>query len=155
MPKRVGNRVYVHKDGLRDLAEYQVASVRKAERALPRGFAWNVVRVEPGLVMFGHTTSWQSDPHPALQRSVRVRFTPQGPKASGVQTYKRNPPIYHRKEQFVTAAHPLYARFEALTRAEEAAGLLSRSDIGRQVQWRNLLRNEGYRIVGHRLEKSR
>ena len=155
MPKRVGNRVYVHKDGLRDLAEHQVASVRKAGRALPRGFAWNVVRVEPGLVMFGHTTSWQSDPHPALQRSVRVRFTPQGPKASGVQTYKKNPPIYHRKEQFVTAAHPLYARFEALTRAEEAAGLLSRSDIGRQVQWRNLLRNEGYRIVGHRLEKSR
>jgi len=155
MPKRVGNRVYVHKDGLRDLVEHQVASVRKAERALPRGFAWNVVRVEPGFVMFGHTTSWQSNAHPALLQSVRVQFTPRGPKASGVQTYKKNPPIYHRKEQFVTATHPLYARFATLTRAEEEAGLLSRSDIGRQAQWEALLRKEGYRIVGHRLEKSR
>ena len=62
-----------------------------------------------------------------------------------------NPSILHRKELFVTEDHPSRTKFEKLTAKEERAGLLAVGDIGRSVQWRDLLARHGRECRGHRL----
>ncbi len=89
--------------------------------------------------------------HPPLVESVSMHL----------QTFKvrtrryagsANPPVLHRKETFLPASHPLRARFERLTRAEERAGLFSdTARIGNMVGWREVLDEAGVAIVGHRL----
>jgi hypothetical protein len=50
--------------------------------------------------------------------------------------------------------HPLRAQFEALTRAEEAAGLYEETaTIGFKLNWEKLLASEGLAIRGHTLER--
>jgi hypothetical protein len=152
VPKRVGDATYAHASALADLSSAQQAQVRRAAQALPPRFRWSLVRVRPGEVMFARTTSFASDPHPALLASVLVR----GGRASQPRQYASdNPPIYHRKEQMLSARHPSHASFAALTQAEDQAGLLSRPDIGRKQSWERLLAKQGYEITGHRLHQKR
>jgi len=76
-----------------------------------------------------------SDPDPALRDAIamdlatgKVRHTDYGDNI--------NPPILHRKESFLPAEHPLRAQLEALTRAEEAAGLYENATtIGFKLNW--------------------
>ena len=46
-------------------------------------------------------------------------------------------------------SHPGYDKFARLTRQEEKAGLLDRSDIGHLVQWNGVLAEAGYALRGH------
>ncbi|MBI3861807.1 MAG: hypothetical protein HY290_07915 [Planctomycetia bacterium] len=63
-----------------------------------------------------------------------------------------NPPLLHRKETFLAAAHPLHARFARLTRQEEKHGLLDdASSIGTRAGWQARLAERGFRLAGHRL----
>jgi len=63
-----------------------------------------------------------------------------------------NPPILHRKEEFVPKDYPHREKFESLTRQEEKAGLFSHpSTIGRLQQWNQLVLDKKLRFVGHRL----
>jgi len=64
-----------------------------------------------------------------------------------------NPPILHRKESFLPAEHPRRAEFEALTKAEEEAGLYDEATtIGFKLNWERLLAKKGLRIQGHSLK---
>jgi hypothetical protein len=66
-----------------------------------------------------------------------------------------NPPILHRKETFLPAGHALRAQFEALTRAEETAGLYERTaTIGFKLNWEKLLKSKGLVIRGHTLQRA-
>ncbi len=65
-----------------------------------------------------------------------------------------NPPILHRKETFLPAGHPLRAQFEALTRAEEAAGLYKSTEtIGFKLNWEKILSSKGLEIHRHSLRQ--
>lgn len=93
---------------------------------------------------------FDTDPHPALQTSVRVYL----PKADyQIRDYSKsaNPPILHRKETFVTPTYPYYGQFKLLSDQEEAAGLLGGNDIGFRERWQLLLAEKGFRIEEHAL----
>lgn len=63
-----------------------------------------------------------------------------------------NPPILHRKEEFIPKDYPHREKFESLTRQEEKAGLFNHpSTIGRLQQWNQLVLDKKLRFVGHRL----
>ena len=60
-----------------------------------------------------------------------------------------SPPILHRKEALIDPFHPASEQFAELTRAEEARGLLSRTDIGHKKGWEGALQKARVRIEGH------
>lgn len=88
--------------------------------------------------------------HPELKHSLHVDLQTFRMK---FQVYENNPPILHRKEQFVGEDYPQHARFGRLTKQEENWDLFdgSTGSIGNRDQWENRLRVAGVRIVGHRL----
>ena len=97
---------------------------------------------------------FETDPHPALQESLKVRFT-------GLQIEYRdyrdtsNPFILHRKEAFVAPDHPLRPKFEKLTRQEEVKGLYENTRIiGTRDGWNAVLNARGFRLRGHQLVRT-
>jgi DNA phosphorothioation-associated putative methyltransferase len=94
---------------------------------------------------------FESDPHPALRRCVRLSL-----RSRRLDCYdyaaSANPPILHRKETFLPPEHPLHAKFARLTRQEEEHGLLDdASGIGTRERWAERLRHAGLALKGHRL----
>lgn len=62
-----------------------------------------------------------------------------------------NPPLLHRKEEFVSPDYPGSEKFARLTRAEQRMGLYEHPEkIGFQAGWRDTLKNAGVEIRGHR-----
>lgn len=91
------------------------------------------------------------DPHPALSESYFVDLQTFRIK---YRSYREstNPPILHRKEEFVAPDHPCLAKFEALTRQEEKYGLYDCPErIGTKEFWDGMLVERGLRYSGHRL----
>jgi DNA phosphorothioation-associated putative methyltransferase len=96
---------------------------------------------------------FDEEPHPALQNSVRadlahlrVRFQDFSKSA--------NPPILHRKETFVPADYPGYAKFARLTVQEERHGLFTEpTGIGTKNAWAGVVAERGLRFRGHQLVK--
>jgi DNA phosphorothioation-associated putative methyltransferase len=63
-----------------------------------------------------------------------------------------NPPILHRKEEFVSADYDRRDRFARLTKQEERAGLFESPEaIGTRDGWRLALELRGVSIRGHRI----
>ena len=58
-----------------------------------------------------------------------------------------NPPVLHRKEEFVGSTHPLKDKFARLTRLEEAKGLFKDpASIGTRDGWARALGERGLAI---------
>jgi DNA phosphorothioation-associated putative methyltransferase len=97
---------------------------------------------------------FETDPHPALRESLKVRF-------KGLQIEYRdyrettNPFILHRKETFVAPDHPLRGKFEKLTKQEEARGLFENTrTIGTRDGWNAVLRARSLKLRGHQLGRA-
>lgn len=115
----------------------------------------NVVKLHrefPQVSYLGYP-EFDSDPHPALAGSLLVHL----------QTFRvsyrdysdsTNPPILHRKEEFIMKDDPDYAGFAALTKEEEQLGLyVDTQSIGAAQGWQEMLVRLGVRVVGHRIER--
>jgi hypothetical protein len=119
------------------------------------GQEFNVVkfRTDELKVSFLSYPEFLSDAHPALRHAITVDLVT-GKARHTDYAGNLNPPILHRKEMFLPAGHPLRAQFEALTRAEEAAGLYEHtSTIGFRLNWEKLLKSKGLVIRSHILQK--
>jgi DNA phosphorothioation-associated putative methyltransferase len=111
--------------------------------------------------------AFDTDPHPALLRCVRLCL-----RSRQITCYdysdSANPPVLHRKECFLSADHPLRAKFARLTAQEEGHGLLRASTkkgdspfaeegqspfsgIGTRDGWARRLAERGWALHGHRL----
>ena len=96
-------------------------------------------------------SNFDADPHPSLQASIQVDLR------SGEVNHRNyrnsdNPFILHRKETFVTPDYPLYQQFAALTRQEEALGLLNQPrGIGTRQAWEKRLAEFRVAFQGHTL----
>lgn len=94
---------------------------------------------------------FDADPHPALQASIQVDLR------NRKVTHRHysdtdNPFILHRKEHFVATDYPLYQQFAALTRQEEALGLLDQPrSIGTRLAWEQRLAQCNVAFQGHTL----
>jgi DNA phosphorothioation-associated putative methyltransferase len=117
----------------------------------------NVIKLHrhSGKVSYLVYPEFETDPHPALLRSVRLSLRTRELDCHEYAATS-NPPVLHRKETFLQHDHPLYARFERLTRQEEKHGLLTdTSQIGTRDGWTRRLRECGFSLRGHRLVKAR
>ncbi len=151
--KTVGGRLYLHVDALptadatvRHLVE---AAVRRISTK-PGDF--NVVRVEEGgAVALLDYPDFLERAFPTLSRSWRME------PATGRVSYRDyrdslNPPVLHRKELLLPQGHADIPKFAKLTADLEGLGLFEDAvRIGFRVQWEALLRERGYRVVGHNL----
>lgn len=94
------------------------------------------------------------DPHPTLRSAITVNLR----KLSvDWRDYSRseNPPLLHRKEEFLCADHPKRPLYERLTRAEMRAGLYDYPErIGTLKGWLAMLHSAGVSLRGHRLVTS-
>jgi DNA phosphorothioation-associated putative methyltransferase len=94
---------------------------------------------------------FERDPHPALAASLvvplqtfRIQYRDYG--------NSQNPPILHRKEEFVPLDHTLRPKFAKLTRQEEKWGLYEKPEmIGTREGWEGVLAERNVDLSGHRL----
>ncbi len=106
--------------------------------------------LEP-MVSYLSYPRFEIDPHPVLASSVVVHL----------QTFKmhyrrytetENPPLLHRKEEFVKLDDPSYSKYQRLTKQEEAKGLYEQPWlIGTRQGWNEILKHKRLRLAGHRL----
>jgi DNA phosphorothioation-associated putative methyltransferase len=113
----------------------------------------NLVKVHrrSGKISYLVYPDFDTDPHPALRRCVRLSL-----RTRQLDCYdyapSGNPPILHRKQTFLHPEHPLHAKFARLTRQEEKHGLLKETaSIGTRAGWQRRLSEAGYALRGHRL----
>ncbi len=98
---------------------------------------------------------FDTDAHPALAAAVTVNL---GKLTVTLRDYSRseNPPVIHRKEEFVAADHPRRALWEKLTRSEIRARLYEHPErIGTKEGWQETLQAAGVKLRGHRLTRVR
>ncbi len=117
----------------------------------------NVIKIHrrSGKLSYLVYPEFESDPHPALLRCVRVAL-----RTLRIECYDysqtSNPPILHRKETFLHPDHELFAKFARLTQQEEQRGLLTEAaSIGTREGWKTRLGERGFALKGHRVVKSR
>ncbi|OUC12868.1 MAG: DNA phosphorothioation-associated methyltransferase [Alkalinema sp. CACIAM 70d] len=94
---------------------------------------------------------FDDNPHPALQCSIQVNLQS---REVNHRDYGNtdNPFILHRKETFVASNYPHYQQFAALTRQEEALGLLDNPrTIGTRLVWEERLAQFKVAFQGHTL----
>ena len=153
--KRLPTAMYVHREELAGVGG-------SLGTVLDQVVAWYQVTTEFNLVKFRTDElklsflaypEFDSDPHPALKHAITIDLAA-GKARRTDYTGHVNPPILHRKETFLPAGHPLRAQYEALTRAEEAAGLYEKTaTIGFKLNWEKLLASKGLEIRRHSLRQ--
>jgi len=147
--------IYVHKSALEE-----VPPILRIYEGCDRGYIGavegaNVIklnRTEPQVSYLTYP-EFERDPHPALARSLSVALQT---FRINVRDYQRssNPPILHRKEEFVAMSHPQRPKFERLTQQEERWGLYDDpATIGTRRGWQQILARLGVMQNGHRLTR--
>jgi DNA phosphorothioation-associated putative methyltransferase len=143
----------VHRDALEPLLRVYEGCARAYLGAVEGA---NLIKLHrhSGKVSYRVYPAFETDPHPALLRSIKLSL-----RTRELDCYdyanSTNPPVLHRKEAFLSADHPLHARFARLTRQEEKHGLLDNTaTIGTTEGWQRRLRERGFALRGHRLVKN-
>lgn len=155
--KETPSALYVHRSALNQLpAELRVYEGCAAAYigAIEGANIIKLHRQRPAISYLSYPT-FDTEPHPALARSLVVRLD--GPRAKRRDySGSDNPPILHRKEEFVADDHPLRERFERLTRQEERWSLYANpNEIGTRNGWNALLERYGFCYRGHRLVRKK
>ncbi len=150
--KRVGDAVYLHEA----LLASQPAAVQELSAAaaglinLP-ATAFNVIRFSTRRpeVAFLYYPEFFAEPFPALRSSWLVRLSTAQTTHSDFST-QDNPPILHRKELLLPAAHRDRARFARLTAALDDCQAFDFAPhlIGRRAYWNEALASLGLSIDG-------
>lgn len=145
--------LYVHESALDALSPLLRLYEGCARGYLGRIDGANLIKLhrdEPKISYLSYPT-FETDPHPAIASSVTVHLQTFRVKHRDFRSYK-NPPVLHRKELFVQKDHPLYTKFERLTRIEEQKGLYEAPEtIGTRDGWQAALHAKGLALRGHRL----
>jgi len=151
--KLLPDALYVHVSALGSLdpllQKYESEAREIASR--PEGTTLVKFNLEKPSISYLSYPEFESDPHPALQSSIQVNL--QSRKVN-YRDYGEagNPFILHRKETFVAIDYPHYQQFTALTRQEEALGLLDNPRaIGTRLAWEERLAQFKVAFQGHTL----
>jgi DNA phosphorothioation-associated putative methyltransferase len=150
--KRLPSALYVHVSALPSLDPLLQSYEESAQFARAQQNV-NIVKFSTDKFKISYLfyPDFDTDPHPALQSSIVVNLQT---LATSYRDYRTsdNPPILHRKETFVTPDYPRYSEFAALTRLEQALGLLRNTTaIGTRVLWEQRLELQGVELQGHSL----
>ncbi|WP_431935949.1 DNA phosphorothioation-associated putative methyltransferase [Micromonospora sp. RP3T] len=117
----------------------------------------NLVKLHRGQPIVSYLTypTFDLDAHPTLAASVLVNLRS---LAIDFRDYRKikNPPLLHRKEEFLPADHPDRPKYERLTASERRHGLYQNPEsIGTRDGWVAALRRSGVAINGHRVFRAR
>jgi DNA phosphorothioation-associated putative methyltransferase len=151
--KRLPEALYVHVQAIAALDPLLQDYEHRARQvaALSRPFTLVKFSTSKPSLSYLFYPDFDTDPHPALQSSVQVNVQT-GEVTQRDYSDSANPFILHRKETFVTADYPHYLQFVALTRQEEALGLLDNSRmIGTRLGWEERLAQFKVALQGHTL----
>src|ERR1051326_5704937 len=155
--KRLPKAVYVYREALVGLGGDLGALVDQVVARYHVSEEFNLVkfRTDELKLSFLAYPDFRTDPHPALRHAITVDLAT-GKARHTDYAGNPNPPILHRKESFLPAGHPWQADFEALTRAEEVAGVYENPNtIGFKLNWEKLLDAKGLVLEGHCLAEKR
>lgn len=151
--KLTGNAIYVHHSALSDLPallRVYEGCARALVGTIEDTTLIKLARDEPRVSYLAYP-DFDRDPHPVLARAVVVDLREQKMQVFRYEG-RQNPPILHRKEQFVAARYPNREKFLRLTAQEERVGLYtSPQTIGTQQGWREALTLAGVELRGHRV----
>ncbi|MBN7305452.1 DNA phosphorothioation-associated putative methyltransferase [Mycobacteroides abscessus subsp. abscessus] len=151
--KQTPSALYVHRSALGHLPP-----VLRVYEACGRVLAGTVehanmvkLSVKEPQVSYLTYPDFDRDPHPTLRSAVTVNLRR---LSVDWRDYSRseNPPLLHRKEEFVGPDHPKRSLYERLTRAEANAGLYAHPErIGTLIGWQSTMHAAGVSVRGHRL----
>lgn len=151
--KQTPSALYVHKSALGELPPI-LQVYEGCARALSGTIEHaNLVKLSVTEPQVSYLTypDFDRDAHPTLASSVIVNLR----KLSVAwRDYRQslNPPLLHRKEEFLGADAPHRERYERLTRAEIRNGLYTKPEqIGTLIGWRATLEAANLSLRGHRL----
>ena len=151
--KRTQSALYVHRTALETLPPVLRVYEGCAHVLVGEVEGANIIKLHRDHPQISYLSypNFDSDPHPALQGSLLVNLR------SFKTSYREysesdNPPVLHRKEQFVAEGYECREQFAALTKDEENAGLYEDpTGIGARLAWDRLLAEKGIRIDHHRI----
>lgn len=151
--KQTPSALYVHKTALGQLPPVLQVYEGCARTLSGRVEVANLIKLSVAEPQISYLSYPQFDrcAHPTLVSSVTVnlrRLAVDWRDYSGSD----NPPLLHRKEEFVAEDYPRRASFAKLTAAEQRAGLYRNPErIGNLRGWNLTLAEAKVKIVGHRL----
>lgn len=151
--KLTPNALYVHASALQSLSSLLRVYEGCARAYIGSVEGANVIKLHRRTPQVSYLAypEFDRDPHPALYGSLVVplkTFHVQYREYAG----SKNPPILHRKEEFVGSDYPLRMKFAELTKREERSGLYEdTTSIGTRLGWEAVLAGKGLRLSGHRL----
>lgn len=153
--KQTPSSLYVHRDALAELPpllQVYEGCARVLAGTVPSANMIKLSVREP-QVSFLSYPRFEKDAHPTLSSSVVVNLRRLSVDWRSYQD-SDNPPILHRKEEFLSQSDRRRALYSRLTRAEVRAGLYSAPErIGTARGWSHVLNLSGYTIQGHRLQR--
>jgi hypothetical protein len=153
--KSLPTAVYVFREAGSDYGRElnQLVAMLVARHELGEQFNVIKFRTDELKVSFLSYPQFMEDAHPALRHAVAIDLVT-GKARHTDYVDNHNPPILHRKEQFLPENHSARAAFAALTRAEEAVGLYEHTaTIGFKLNWEQLLAKKGVEITGHTMRR--
>ncbi|SDO34551.1 DNA phosphorothioation-associated putative methyltransferase [Nakamurella panacisegetis] len=151
--KQTPSALYVHRSALQELPLVLQVYVACAQILTGTIDQANLIKlsVQQPQVSFLSYPSFDRDPHPALVSAMTVNLKRLSIDWRDYRT-SDNPPLLHRKEEFLGKVDPRRQLYERLTRAEVRAGLYERPEvIGTRNGWRLTLASAGVTVRGHRL----
>jgi DNA phosphorothioation-associated putative methyltransferase len=155
--KLLPDDLYVHRDAL-DRLEPLLRIYEGCGRAyLGEVEGANLIKIHrrTGKLSYLVYPEFDTDPHPALERCVKLNL-----RTRQLECYEygasKNPPVLHRKETFLHAEDERHAKFARLTAQEDKHGLLADfTGIGTRDGWSRRLSEKGFALRGHQLVKSK
>jgi DNA phosphorothioation-associated putative methyltransferase len=151
--KQTPSALYVHKSALAELPpvlQVYEGCARVLSGTVEKANLVKLSITEPQVSYLSYP-SFDRDAHPTLASAVTVSLRK---LTVDWRDYSRsgNPPLLHRKEEFLAAEHPRRALYRRLTNAEVKAGLYQNpAQIGTLSGWNDTLTAAGVQIAGHRL----
>ncbi|MDB9305708.1 DNA phosphorothioation-associated putative methyltransferase [Nodularia spumigena CS-591/12] len=153
--KHTRGALYVHVSALAALDPLLRIYESCASRTIGRVDGATLIKynIDKPQISYLFYPEFDSDPHPALKASITIDL-----KTLYIThrdyAERTNPPILHRKENFVTPNYPRYEEFAQLTQKEQQLGLLKqKSEIGTRAGWEKCLAAHGVEINGHQIEQ--
>jgi DNA phosphorothioation-associated putative methyltransferase len=151
--KLTNDALYVHSAGIPQLPAVLRVYEGCARNLIGTVEAANIVKLhrQKPKVSYLAYPEFDADPHPALNGALVVPLDSFDVKFWNYAD-SPNPPILHRKEEFVPQHYPGRNKFSRLTEQEVRNGLFEETiRIGQREEWKRLLMTKGLTLRGHRL----
>jgi DNA phosphorothioation-associated putative methyltransferase len=155
--KQTPEALYVHASALDNLSHLLRVYEGCARAYIGSLEAANVVKLHRDRPQVSYLCypKFDRDPHPALIGSLLVDMQRLQVEYRDYSAGE-NPPILHRKEEFVGQGYPLHGRFSNLTQQEERFGLYEDTSlIGNRDGWMAVLDAKRLALRGHRVVRNR